>query len=197
MTGDGALFPALVVGVGHMGLGVMRQLAQEIRTRHGDEATPHVRTLYIDTDPDGLTAATQGKAESALAPQETLLTRLHRPTHYLKPREGLPKVESWLNTHALPHPAHPIPTGMRPLGRLAFLDNYRGIKRGWKTSRSPAPTPTPWPRRARETGLELRTTVRASTSSPVWRGARAAACSSTWPTPSATCCGSWATPAWR
>jgi hypothetical protein len=65
-----------------------------------------------------------------LTPNEILVTELNRPTHYLKPKDGRPSIESWL----LPKIIYRIPrsmvtTGVRGLGRLALIDNYRMILR--------------------------------------------------------------------
>ena len=53
---------------------------------------------------------------------------MQRPSHYLKSRDGKLTTDSWLNSRLL----HRIPreqtnAGLRPLGRLAFVDNYRSI----------------------------------------------------------------------
>ena len=51
-TGDGALFPALVVAIGQTGRRVVEQLKHVIRDRYGHpDRVPNVRFLYIDTDP--------------------------------------------------------------------------------------------------------------------------------------------------
>jgi eukaryotic-like serine/threonine-protein kinase len=139
---------------------VLRQLRQEIRTRFGEEAAPHIRMLCIDADPEAVPAATQGPPASALQPYEVLLTRLHRPTHYVKPREGMPKVESWMNPRMLYRiPRTQVPAGVRALGRLAFLDNYRAIKRRLEDELRACADPDALAKATRETGLELRTTV--------------------------------------
>ena len=58
--GDGALFPALVVGVGKLGLEVLQQLRDSIQERVGAMAQlPNLRLLFLDTDPEALRTATR------------------------------------------------------------------------------------------------------------------------------------------
>ena len=65
-------------------------------------------------------------AGASLAPSEVLLAPLNRPSHYLKPRDGRPPLESWLNPKMLYRiPRSQVTTGVRGLGRLAFFDHYR------------------------------------------------------------------------
>ncbi len=125
-TGDGVLFPVVVVGLGRTGLEVIRHLRRMIRDRFVRcEAVPTVRFLYLDTDADATAAAASAVAD-ALPPQEVVLARLNRPAHYLQ-REGLPAVDQWLppNTlYRLPKSGGPA-AGVRAFGRLALMDNYR------------------------------------------------------------------------
>ena len=125
-TGDGILVPALIVALGQTGLNVMSKFRQMIRDRFGSlDAIPTLRFLYIDTDPDAISAASQGP--EALSAREVLLTRLNRPAHYLQQSGTV--VESWLPQGLLYRlPKNPGPAdGVRSFGRLAFCDNYRNI----------------------------------------------------------------------
>ncbi|MBM3994764.1 MAG: hypothetical protein FJ303_11510 [Planctomycetes bacterium] len=127
----GIVQPALIVGIGHMGVETLVQMKRRLATEFGlDAAISHLRMIAIDTDPDTLQAATAGISSTTLRNQETLLTRLQRPSHFLKTRDGKLPTDIWLNSKLL----HRIPrdlssAGLRPLGRLAFVDNYRGIAR--------------------------------------------------------------------
>ena len=59
---------------------------------------------------------------------EVLLAPLNRPSHYLKPRDGRPPLDKWLNPRMLYRiPRSQVTTGVRALGRLAFCDHYRAI----------------------------------------------------------------------
>jgi eukaryotic-like serine/threonine-protein kinase len=126
-TGDGVLFPALVVGVGQTGLGVIRKLRQIIRDRFvTTEAIPTVRFLYLDTDPEAVAAATQGPdAQSA---REVVLARLNRAGYYLQ-EAAIPSVDAWLPPGILYRLARSpgAAGGVRAFGRLALCDNYRVI----------------------------------------------------------------------
>ena len=90
---------------------------------------PHLRLLYLDTDPEAVHAAGQAQGRRRPCPAGTvLLARLNRASHYLKPREGRPRIETWLNTNMLYRiPRNQVTGGVRALGRLAFIDNYRTI----------------------------------------------------------------------
>ncbi|MBY0528478.1 MAG: protein kinase [Gemmataceae bacterium] len=133
--GEGVLMPALVIGIGELGLGVVQRLRQALTERYGplEEMLPHLRMLYIDTDPDGIGAALRGSAGSMLEPREVMLTRLNRPSHYMKPRDvntggGKPLISTWLDPKML----YRIPRGqttanVRGLGRLALVDNQRDL----------------------------------------------------------------------
>jgi hypothetical protein len=127
-TGDGLLFPALVVGIGRTGLQAVRAVRQIVHDRfNAVAAVPTLRFLFIDTDPDDTTSAAAGGADP-LPPHQVLLARLHRPVHYLQ-REGLPDVQQWLppNTlYQLPKASGPA-AGVRAFGRLALCDHFRMI----------------------------------------------------------------------
>lgn len=131
-AGAGLLHPALVVGLGKLGLDTLRQIRKLISAEFGHaDALPHVRLLGIDTDPEAVQAAGHGDAQEVLRNYETLLARLHRPSHYLKAREGKPATpDAWFNAKLLFRiPRQQTGAGLRPLGRLAFVGNYRLISR--------------------------------------------------------------------
>ena len=129
--GVGSLMPALIVGLGQTGLSMMRRIRETIHAQLGPiTQLPHLRFLLLDTDPEVVRAATQGSPGESLAASDVLLTPLNRPSHYLKPRDGRPPLESWLNPKLLYRiPRSQVTTGVRGLGRLAFVDHYRGIVR--------------------------------------------------------------------
>jgi serine/threonine protein kinase len=131
LRGDGCLFPALVIGVGGVGLAVLRRLRAALQRRFGSlDALPNVRLLLLDTDPGAQRAATQGETDECLLPQEVFLTPLNRPAHYLKARDGRAALDTWLDSKMLYRiPRSRLTMGVRALGRLAFCDNYRIIAR--------------------------------------------------------------------
>jgi serine/threonine protein kinase len=133
--GNGVLVPAVVIGLGQKGLGAIQRFRQAIAERYVPiESLPHLRLLYIDTDPEGIGTALRSTASGAsLSPQEVMLMRLNRPSHYLKPRDthtggGTPAISTWLDPKLLYRITRNQTTGsVRALGRLALVDNYRDV----------------------------------------------------------------------
>ncbi len=126
-SGDGALFPALVVAIGHTGYRVAEHLKRVIAERYGSaERVPNVRILYIDTDPE--TGAAAPEAPGTLTAREVIPARLNRSTHYMQ-RDALPPVEQWMPSGSLYKlPRNPGPAaGVRAFGRLALFDHYRTV----------------------------------------------------------------------
>src|SRR5689334_16007567 len=78
-TGAGVLVPAVVVGLGGTGRAVLQRLRQAVVDHVGPpERWPHLRLLYLDTDPEAVRAALDGSVGPALAPDEVLPVRLQR-----------------------------------------------------------------------------------------------------------------------
>jgi serine/threonine protein kinase len=159
VTGSGELFPALVIGLGLTGLGVLQQLRKEIRENFASPTSlPNLRLLYVDTDPDGPQLATRPGEGSVLAASEVLLAKLNRAIHYQKPREGRPRIDNWFNPNMLYRIPRNLSTdGLRALGRLAFLDNYRNIAPRIKADLEACLDPEALTQAAQQTGLQLRT----------------------------------------
>jgi hypothetical protein len=158
VVGDGVLFPALVVGLGGAGREALKLLAADLAGHFGAlEAVPHLRLLYIDTDAEGLRQATRGEEGVALRRSDVMHAPLHRPSHYLKAREGGPRVDSWLNpkmVYRIPRHAHAA--GLRALGRLAFVDNYRAIAQRLRGDLRGCTDPEALDEAVRHTGLGIR-----------------------------------------
>ena len=157
--GDGALFPALVVGVGAVGMTVLQRLRENLHRRFGSLAqAPHLRLLLLDTDPDVMRSATTGRPGAALSGSDVLLAPLNRPSYYLKPRDGRPSFDAWLNRRMLYRiPRSQVTTGVRALGRLAFCDNYRTIVRRLQMELNACLDPAALQNAARQSGLGVRT----------------------------------------
>jgi eukaryotic-like serine/threonine-protein kinase len=127
VTGEGALLPAVLIGIGQGGLDVLRDFRRMAHDQFGTAGRlPHLKVLFIDTDSDTLHSATT-PGPGALEPTEVIPARLNRPAHYLKPRRnGRSLIEGWFDPQALYRiPRNPTTVGLRVLGRLAFLDHYR------------------------------------------------------------------------
>src|SRR5262249_32176788 len=131
ISGDGVLFPSLVLGLGHLGLRVLQRLRQTIHTEFGSaDQLPCCRLLYLDTDPDALREAAKPGRQAALSPQEVLIAKLNRPSHYLRSHDERKLIDSWFNLKMLYRiPRTLVTAGVRALGRLAFFDNHRLISR--------------------------------------------------------------------
>jgi eukaryotic-like serine/threonine-protein kinase len=155
---DGLLAPAVVVGLGAMGLATIRHLRRELSESLGSPTSaPAVRLLYVDTDADTIHKATHGRDEVSLRATEVLLTRLQRPSHYLKNRMGTSGLETWLPVNLLYRMRRQqTPAGIRALGRLAFVDNHRLISRRLQLELEECCSKEALDKTARETGLTPR-----------------------------------------
>ncbi|HKB03162.1 MAG TPA: tubulin-like doman-containing protein [Gemmataceae bacterium] len=157
-TGDGVLFPALVIGVGGTGLAVLNALRRLLLDRFRRPTLPHLRWLFIDTDEAAATAAVAQNNPTALSQDEVLLTRLKRPTHYLT-RDGLPPVEQWLPAGELYRmPRTNSTDGVRAFGRLALCDHYQVAVQRIRASLEPFVRPDAVEETQRLTSLPLRST---------------------------------------
>ncbi len=158
-TGPGDLFPALLLGLGQLGLHVL----QRVRARLHANAVPpsqmpQLRWLLLDTDAEMIRHAARERSPGALTPNEILLAPLSRPSHYLKPRDGKAPIGRWLNQRILYRiPRSQVTTGIRALGRLAFCDNYRLIARRLQAELDIAVDPPSLQGASRHSRLGLRT----------------------------------------
>jgi hypothetical protein len=160
-TGDGVLCPALVIGLGGLGAEVLREFRKALHKRWGPPAVlPHLRLLQIDADPDALAKATRGETEAALAEKETVLARLQRPAHYLKPGRERQAVEAWFPLGFLSRFARDqvTPAGSRLLGRLAFAGCAAGFLTRLRAELEACTDTEALATAERKTGLTLRTT---------------------------------------
>jgi hypothetical protein len=136
-TGDGVLFPALVIGIGQIGLEVIQRARHALLNRIGQlKRVPNIRFLFIDTDPETLDKALGSQTLAPLTTDEVLPARLNRPGHYLKPRRnGRSIIEGWFDPQLLYRikPGNPQTQGLRALGRLAFYDHYRTLEQKLQT----------------------------------------------------------------
>ncbi|MCS6851048.1 MAG: protein kinase [Gemmataceae bacterium] len=158
-NGPGVLLPALLIGVGQLGLLVLRSFRAAILERFGTlQATPQLRTLFIDTDPETTEAAVHDGDGTAWEPKDVILARLNRPSHYLRPRDGRVCLDLWFNSKMLYHiPRNPATAGLRPLGRLALFDNFRLIAGRLQEELEACVDPDHMAAAERQTRLGLRT----------------------------------------
>lgn len=125
-TGNGVLFPSLIIGLGRAGMLALRRIRHTLSERFGGmSAVPHLKLLLVDSDPETADEAMRGGPDM-LEADEVFLMRLNRASHYLKPRRnGRSLIEGWFDSQWLYRiPRNPAVQGQRALGRLAFGDHY-------------------------------------------------------------------------
>ncbi len=159
---DGDLVPALVIGLGHLGLVALNEMSSQIRARFGStDALPQVRLLGIDTDSYSLFKGNQGadNHDSALHRRDTVIAKLNRAGHYLNPRNGRTRIDSWFDINMLFRiRREPVSAGTRALGRLALFGNYRSIRARLESELTAVMDANQWEAAARRTGLSIRST---------------------------------------
>jgi hypothetical protein len=159
VTGDGLLFPAVVIGLGGAGREALRGLRKAMSRRWGADGLPNVRLLLIDTDPEELLRATTGDADTALRAGETFAARLQRPSQYLKPGRERQELAKWLEPDLLCRLPRDqtTPNGWRALGRLAFAGTAAAIAARLGAALEACTAEDTLAAAARQTGLGLRT----------------------------------------
>jgi eukaryotic-like serine/threonine-protein kinase len=119
---DGLPEPTLFIGIGGIAGRVLRQIKWLFETRYELLRTKlPLGWLLLDTDRAALQEVCRASAVAALQPEETVLMPLHGPGQY-HPR--IKEFIGWLDRHWIYRiPRTHCTEGMRPLGRLALLDN--------------------------------------------------------------------------
>jgi hypothetical protein len=159
ITGEGLLFPAVVIGLGSAGREALGCLRKAMCKRWGQGGLQNVRLLLVDADPDELRQATLGDADTALRGGETFLARLQRPSQYLKHGLQRQTLARWLDPDLLsllPRD-QTTPNGWRPLGRLAFANHAGAIASRLAAELEASTDERTLAAAAEQTGLGLRT----------------------------------------
>jgi hypothetical protein len=127
------LRPTLFVGIGGTATVVLGQLRRRLQDRFGRlDKMPAVRLMAIDTDTESLAQNTQQGDESALAANESLALPLRRSEEY---RGGSVKLLEWMSRRWLYNIPRSLQTeGLRPLGRLAFVDHGKELATKLRTA---------------------------------------------------------------
>jgi serine/threonine protein kinase len=156
--GDGVLFPALVVGLGELGMKVLLSAREKAASRFGSVGVlGNVRFLGIDTNAQVLRSGGQGSTGLSLANNEIVIARLNRPSYYLKNRDGRNNLDGWFDAQMLYRIPRSMETaGVRALGRLAFCDNHATITRALRQELEECLKPDNLARAVRDTQLGLR-----------------------------------------
>ena len=118
--------PTLFVGIGGIAGSVLCQIKYLFESRIGTRgANRHLQWLLLDTDRATLQEARRPNLAGGLGVEETLLMPLHGPEHY---RPQLQQLIGWLARHwVFRIPRSRCTEGMRPLGRLALIDNAQRV----------------------------------------------------------------------
>ncbi|BBO30999.1 tubulin-like doman-containing protein [Lacipirellula parvula] len=125
-TADFASRPTLVIGIGGAAASVMRRFRARLVRELSEEAAEAVQLLLFDSDPREIAAAMQPNGRSALRPSEALALPLRRPQEY---REDSALLMRWLSRRWLYNIPKSLRTeGLRPLGRLAFVDHAQRVE---------------------------------------------------------------------
>jgi hypothetical protein len=114
--------PTLFIGIGGTGGKALCQLRRKLRERFGDRTTIQaLQMLYIDSNPKSLFEASQRDELSSLDMNQMLAVPLQPSQDY---REDSRELLGWLNRRWLYNIPRSLQTeGIRPLGRLAYVDH--------------------------------------------------------------------------
>lgn len=147
--------PTIFLGIGGTAERILRQLRRRLQQRFGDRsAIPCFQMLLLDTDPQTLRAAEQGDPEDALTPDETLLLPLRKPADY---RAASDKILGWLSRRWLYNIPRSLRTeGLRPLGRLAYVDHAEQVGVRLRKALAEATSPAAKATAAETSGGKLR-----------------------------------------
>ena len=147
--------PTIFLGVGGIAAKILRQLRQRLNQRYGERsAVPCFQMLLLDTDPHTLRAAEQGDPNEALIADETLYLPLRRPAEY---RADSDKILGWLSRRWLYNIPRSLRTeGLRPLGRLAYVDHAQRVQERLRQVLAEAASPEAKAKTIETTGADLR-----------------------------------------
>ena len=114
--------PTVLIGLGGTGGRILSQLQLRLRTHFGDPAAvPALQMLLLDTDSTDLSSTIFKKGGGSVAVQNTLALPLRAPKDY---RTDSKRFLEWLSRRWLYNIPRSLQTdGLRPIGRLAFVDH--------------------------------------------------------------------------
>ncbi|MCA9062681.1 MAG: serine/threonine protein kinase, partial [Planctomycetaceae bacterium] len=118
---SGTLRPAIVIGVGGTGAGVVQQFRNLLATEFDGASLPSISCICIDTDRQALSELRRETLAQPLPDLHTLAVPLKSAQEY---RRTASDHLNWLNRRWLFNiPRSGNVDGMRPLGRLAIVDH--------------------------------------------------------------------------
>lgn len=119
--------PTVFVGVGGLGIRAVEMLQEKLHHTFPNATLPAVRFLCIDADSEVLDAVTRRTTQGIKSSLETICTPLRSSHDY---RKSSNDHLSWLSRRWLFNiPRSGKVEGMRPLGRLAFVDHEENVRR--------------------------------------------------------------------
>ena len=142
--------PTVFVGLGGMGSKVVELLQQKCQALYPDAVLPSLQFLCIDTDPEACARATSERTADNRFPT-TIAIPLRTSHEYRKRSEDH---LNWLSRRWLFNiPRSGRVEGLRPLGRLAFVDHQHEIREGLRLCLQSASQAASVRRTAEETHL--------------------------------------------
>lgn len=121
-----AFAPLLVIGVGQLGTQVLKSFKARMAQQFGDcSDLPAVELLAVDSDRASLAEAVQCSQSERLETSQTIHLPLRKPEAY---RDSQRDFSKWLNRRWIYNVPKSLQTeGLRPLGRLALIDNFDSL----------------------------------------------------------------------
>jgi serine/threonine protein kinase len=117
--------PTLFVGIGGCGGKVLRSLRRRLEDRLPEPLKMLAPMLLLDSDNRELAAATFANEPGHFRPEETVAMPLRRSQDY---KEDSRRILEWLSRRWLFNIPRSLQTeGLRPLGRLAFVDHAQQV----------------------------------------------------------------------
>ena len=118
--------PLLLIGVGQLGAQVLSSFKIRVTQQFGDcNELPAVDVLALDSDRPALVDISQPGQAGSLENSQTIHLPLRRPEAY---RDSNQEFSKWLNRRWIYNVPKSLQTeGLRPLGRLALIDNFDSL----------------------------------------------------------------------
>jgi hypothetical protein len=144
--------PTIFVGIGGLAAKTLQALRRRLMDRFGDlRAVTALQLLLVETDAETLKVVTEGDSQTSLENDATVLLPLRQAADY---RRESGKHLQWLSRRWIYNiPRSSQTQGLRPLGRLAFVDHCDRVKERIERAIQEAIDPQGLAASARETGL--------------------------------------------
>lgn len=117
--------PTLFIGVGGIGVKTCQQLKRQLMDALGNTQSSFSEFLAIDTDSREIQSSQIGEFGEPLSDEQVIAIPLRKPQDY---REDSRELLAWLGRRWLYNiPRSQQTEGMRPLGRLAYVDHCQDV----------------------------------------------------------------------